>query len=89
MTQPTRNKPIKTQENSMKKVYLCEILRAGKSKYWNRIKSHGNYKILWHSEIYTTRHRAQATILAFAKNVGVRKCTVKYFDLINHKSEVI
>jgi uncharacterized protein YegP (UPF0339 family) len=73
----------------MDKVYLCEVLRSKKNKYWNRIKSAGNYKILWHSEQYNTKQKALNPVKKFAKHVGVRKCAIKYIDQVNKTSEVI
>ncbi len=83
------NNNVATQEKKpMEKLYRCEVIRSKRDDYWNRIRAKNN-RILWSSEIYSSKQKALNPIKKFVEHVGVRKCTIKYIDNINKTSEVI
>ena len=60
------------------KSYHLEIHRR-KSHFWSIIKSK-NYKIIWQSEMYTTKRNAEIPVKNLINKLGKKVCSLTFID---------
>jgi len=47
--------------------------------FWSLIKS-SNRKIVWQSEVYTTKQNAEIPVKKLINNIGKRRCSLTFID---------
>lgn len=72
----------------MTKEYYIDIFRTGKKHFWSRIRS-SNRKILWVSEVITSKQNVLNPVRKLVAYLGKKKCEVVYHDELKNKSEVL